>query len=329
MIYAALCAAVYVLVCCSALLLIWRYLIRRFLCRRRGLRRLAESAVVVTGCDSGFGRLIALRLHDLGATVFAGCMQKQSCEALNKDRKKMRAFLCNVCKDEDVAKCLKLVQESGLPFLALVNNAGISAFGWAESLDVRTYQRNMDVNFFGTVRMTRAFLPLLRKDRGRLINMGSIGARMPSAFGSAYLSTKAAMSSYSESVRQEMHRFGVHVSLIEPGFFATGLLAAGAAAGKTDSSASAFALAPSCYPDYADKMARTATPIRLIERLNGLSCEWVNDAVVDSVVNRFPLARYTVGYDARMIRHILVFIPTWIVDVVQTMQDANGKEKRI
>ena len=83
-----------------------------------------------------------------------------------------------------------------------------SAFGWAEMLPLWRYQRNMEVNFFGTVRLTQAFLPMIRASKGRVVNIGSIGARMPSSFGSAYLSTKSAMVSYSECVRQEVKRMG-------------------------------------------------------------------------------------------------------------------------
>lgn len=222
---------------CFAVLMVWRYVVRARFCQRSGLRALAShgsgAAVLVTGCDSGFGRLIALELHRLGATVFAGCLTQSSCNKLSQQcgRARMRTFQLDVTLDADIAAAVKLVEESGLRLAAVVNNAGISAFGWAEALDVKTYMRNMDVNFFGVVRITRAFLPLLRKNTGRLINMGSIGARMPSAFGSAYLSTKAAMCSYSDSVRQEVSRFGVKVSLIEPGFFSTGLLDSGAADG--------------------------------------------------------------------------------------------------
>ena len=68
---------------------------------------------------------------------------------------------------------------------------GISAFGWAEMIPVERYKMNMEVNYFGVVRVSKAFLPLLRASKGRLVNMGSIGGRMASAFGSAYLSTKA------------------------------------------------------------------------------------------------------------------------------------------
>ena len=323
-----------ILVTCWAVMLFWRYVVRRILFRQRGLEQIARSAVVITGCDSGFGRLIALKFEELGATVYAGCLKESSCVELNMNSKNMRAFLCDVRKDRDVANALSLVKKSGLPLAAIINNAGISAFGWAEVLDLKTYQKNMDVNFFGTVRMTRAFLPLLRRDRGRLINMGSIGARMPSAFGSAYLSTKAAMCSYSDCVRQEMHRFGVSVSLIEPGFFSTGLLTSGAAAGGKISCLSSgkkvdfeqntgceAALEGSVYPPYAEKMERTAKPIRQMEWLNGFDCSWVVSAVEDAAVNHFPLATYTVGYDARLIRHCLAFLPAWFIDWAQSMQD--------
>lgn len=332
------------------LLLTWRYVIRRHhYFKQLGLQKLSTGAVVVTGCDSGFGQLIALRLHQLGATVFAGCLSEKSCAELLKTANKMsrvaktqstgtlKPFICNICKDEDVTNALKLVKQSRLPLRALVNNAGISAFGWAEALSVDVYKKNMEVNFFGTVRMTHAFLPMLRRYKGRIINMGSIGAKMPSAFGSAYLATKAAMCSYSECVRQEVYRFGVPVSLIEPGFFATGLLAAGSAAGCVYSAKSAGSKRLSSttsptnitrvdavldeYPCFEQKMKQTAKPIQKMEWLNGRDCSWVVNAVVDAVVNLYPLAQYTVGYDARIIRHLLVYLPSWIVDVFQTLQD--------
>lgn len=298
----------------------WRYIVRARCCRSKGKQRLQSSCVIVTGCDYGFGREIALHLHRMGATVYAGVLSKQSGEKLlapfpksDKAYQRLRPIVMDVTKQQDVDQAVKLVQESGLPVQACVNNAGISAFGWAEELPTSTYERNMNVNFLGAVRMTKAFLPLLRKSKGRLINMGSIGARMPSAFGSAYLSTKAAMSSYNDCVRQEVYRFGVSVCLIEPGFFATELLANGAKAGATNS-------IPSVYPKYEDKMKATQKPIEMMEWLNG-SLDRVTDCVVDGITNRWPLARYTIGYDARLIRHVLSYLPSWVIDIVQTAQD--------
>jgi len=296
-------------------------LVRPF-CRSSSL---AGGIVVVTGCDYGFGRVIALRMHTLGATVFAGCLNREAAtkltSAVTDDKARMRAVVLDVTKQGDVDAVCKAVVEAGLPVRAVINNAGISAFGWAEMLPMKRYEANTQVNYLGTVRVTQAFLPLLRASKGRLVNMGSIGARMPSAFGSAYLSTKAAMVSYSECVRQEVHRFGVTVSLVEPGFFATELLANGSSNGAADSlGATEEALA--AYPSYAKKMEATAEPIRMLETLNGgaKGLDHVTDCCVDAVLSWFPLSRYVVGWDARVINHFLVYVPDWIVDNVQTAQ---------
>ena len=153
-------------------------------------------SVIITGASSGFGRAIALKLHALGAVVFAGCNRQSSVDELAAEfagDTRMLPIKLNVASEDDVAKAVETVSAAGLPLRSLINNAGISAFGWAEVLPVERHAQNVDVNYLGTVRMTRAFLPLLRATKGRLVNMGSIGARMPSAFGSSYLPAKAAM----------------------------------------------------------------------------------------------------------------------------------------
>jgi NAD(P)-dependent dehydrogenase (short-subunit alcohol dehydrogenase family) len=196
--------------------------------------------VVITGASTGFGRAIALKLHSLGAVVYAGCNRQVSVDEIAAEfpgDTRMRPIKLNVAKDDEVAAAVSAVQASGVPLLAVINNAGVSAFGWAEVLPVERHAFNVDVNYVGTVRMTRAFLPMLRENQGRLINMGSIGARMPAAFGSSYLPAKAAMLSYSDCVRQEVFRHGVKVVYIEPGFFETSLLTSARANGATHAAA--------------------------------------------------------------------------------------------
>jgi len=177
----------------------------------------------------------------------------------------------------------------------------------------------MEVNFFGTVRVTKAFLPLIRRSKGRIVSMGSIGARMPSAFGSAYLSTKAAMVSYSECLRQELYRFGVRVCVVEPGFFATKLLKTGSDNGAAES------IVGSTYPSYKEKMKETKKVIEIFEKINGGAdgVEKVVNCCVDAVCNRLPLTRYVVGWDAMLYRHLLCFAPNWAVDWVQTFMDSS------
>ena len=316
------------LACCGAvLILLWRLVIRPML----PAFKLEGSCVVVTGCDYGFGRQIALTFAKEGATVFAGCLSASSGAKLVKlagdgsggaaATGRLIPLVMDVTKDADVDEAVKRVVASGLPLRAVVNNAGISAFGWAEMLPLHRYERNMAVNFVGVVRVTKAFMPLLRASKGRLVNMGSIGARMASAFGSAYLSTKCAMVSYTECVRQEVYRFGVSVATVEPGFFATELLAQGSANGAADSEACTDEVR-AIYPSYEEKMAKTAEPIRLVEKLNGgaRGLDYVTACVLDAARNPCPLSRYTIGWDAHLIRHGLVYVPSWIIDIIQTMQ---------
>ena len=183
------------------------------------------------------------------------------------------------------------------------------------------YEGNMAVNFFGAVRCTKAFLPLIRKNRGRIVNMGSIGAHSPSAFGSSYLSTKAAMVSFSQCVRQEVHRFGVRVSLVEPGFFKTELLVSGGANGAVGA-ATEVDDTTSDYPKYEDKMKATEGAIKASEIGNELLSGGVGgvvDCVVDALTNVHPLARYIVGVDAYILRFVVAYLPAWVIDFAQTM----------
>ena len=92
--------------------------------------------------------------------------------------------------------------------------------------------------------------------------MGSIGGHAPSAFGSAYLSTKAAMMSFSQCLRQEVHRFGVRVSLVEPGFFRTELLKRGASNGATGEASARNGELSVAYGDYAAKMGATTGAVQ-------------------------------------------------------------------
>jgi NAD(P)-dependent dehydrogenase (short-subunit alcohol dehydrogenase family) len=286
--------------------------------------------VFVTGCDTGFGEAIAVHLDKAGAVVFAGCLTKEGAKRLEaKCSDKLVTVVLDVTKDDDVAAALKVVKshESKTKLMAIVNNAGISAFGWAEELPLERYQKNMDVNFFGVVRVCKAFLPTIRANGGRVVNMGSISDRMPSAFGSSYISAKAAMACYSDCLRQEVHRFGVKVCLVEPGFFATALLSSGSANGAQESGpapaaagSSAAARSSSAYPSYEAQMKKSAEPIVQLEKLNGgpKGVLWVARVVEDAIATRFPKAKYVVGYDAMFVIRWLQYLPEVVVDLAQT-----------
>lgn len=307
----------------------------------RDAASLKGQAVLITGCDHGFGAAVALTLAAHGTVVFAGVLNEDSGRRLLERQKQqgaakgapepLRPLVLDVTKDADVAAAVLAVEKSGVPLRGIVNNAAISAFGFAELVPMERFRQNMEVNHLGTIRVCQAFLPVLRARRGRVVNVGSVGGRMPSAFGSAYLSTKAAMMSFSESLRQEVHRFGVRVCLVEPGFFRTELLAHGSQNGATSADAVAKATEKqsesvtgpaAAYPAYAKKMEDTAKPIQLLETLNG-GTEGIGkvvDCVVDALANRQPLPYYVVGYDGFVLRNVVAPVcPAWIVDWAQTL----------
>uniref|UniRef100_V9L2Y1 D-beta-hydroxybutyrate dehydrogenase, mitochondrial-like protein n=1 Tax=Callorhinchus milii TaxID=7868 RepID=V9L2Y1_CALMI len=181
-------------------------------------------AVLVTGCDTGFGHLLAQQLDELGFHVFAGCLSTQGPGAQTLAQtcsSKLRVFKMDVTRDEDVAAAKEYVL-SNLPqkgLWAIVNNAGITAWGEVEWNTLESYQRLVDVNLWGSVRTTKASLPLLRESKGRIVFMSSISATIHSKGTSMYAITKSGIEAFARCLTHEMKRFGVNVSIVQPGNF--------------------------------------------------------------------------------------------------------------
>lgn len=106
---------------------------------------------------------------------------------------------------------------------AVVNNAGISFPGMIEWQTVEEMKRVVDVNVWGMVSVTRAFLPLLRRTKGRVVNIASCLGRVAIRGAAAYCISKFSVQAFSDTLRREMRHFGVTVHIIEPGFFKTNI----------------------------------------------------------------------------------------------------------
>mmetsp|Transcript_47171 Transcript_47171/g.119605 ORF Transcript_47171/g.119605 Transcript_47171/m.119605 type:complete len:315 (-) Transcript_47171:104-1048(-) len=293
--------------------------------RRRWRRMLEEKEVVlVTGCDSGFGlAIVKALLKHTKVSVIAGAVTKQGLKGLEELGSRVKAVEMDVTKDEHVDKVFKDLEASGKPLVGVVNNAGIGVYGWAEALPFQRYEANLQVNLLGVIRVTKKALPFLRKSRGRLVTMGSLGCRCPSAFGSAYIPTKAAVASFQDCVRQEVYRFGIRCSLVEPGFFATGMLHRAAEIGKEACGTANGGEDPAilaAYGSYAEKMKTTEVPVQNVEKLNGgeQGIEWVTGAVLDALTTVLPRTRYLCGYDANLLGRLGYFIPDFAWDLIQT-----------
>ncbi|XP_021495706.1 17-beta-hydroxysteroid dehydrogenase type 2 [Meriones unguiculatus] len=188
-----------------------------------------QKAVLVTGSDSGFGHALAKNLDKLGFTVFAGVLDEAGpgAEELRKTcSERLSVLQMDVTKPEQIkdtlSKVTEKIKDKGL--WAVVNNAGIINFPIdGELIPMTSYRKCMAVNFFGTVEVTKTFLPLLRKSKGRLVNISSTAGRIPFQMMAAYISTKAAITMFSSVMRIELSKWGVKVITIQPGGFKTNI----------------------------------------------------------------------------------------------------------
>ncbi|XP_045674890.1 17-beta-hydroxysteroid dehydrogenase type 2 isoform X1 [Phyllostomus hastatus] len=188
-----------------------------------------QKAVLITGSDSGFGHALSKYLDQLGFTVFAGVLDENGSGA-EQLRRTCSERLCVLQLDvtnpqqikDAYSTVVQKVQNRGL--WAVVNNAGILGLpADGELIPMSQYKQCMAVNFFGAVEVTKAFLPLLRKSKGRLVNISSMGGEIPFSKLASYSSSKAALTMFSAIMRQELSKWEVKVSIIQPGGFKTNI----------------------------------------------------------------------------------------------------------
>jgi len=185
-----------------------------------------NASILITGCDSGFGRMTAIALAKRGYRVFAGCLTETArTEIASLGYPKLKPFQLDVTKREDIDGAALLIEkECPEGLFALVNNAGIQEgylFDWN---DISVIRRVMEVNFFGVVEMTKVLLPSIIKGKGRVVNIASMAGFMPLYGATAYTSSKHAVVGFSKTLKLELQPFGVDVIYICPGFTKTDIV---------------------------------------------------------------------------------------------------------
>ena len=180
---------------------------------------------VVTGASSGIGLETALLLAGSGYTVH-GCSRSPGRleeEAAKRGRAGVKAVEADVDSTASVDGAVGSVLGAEGRIDALVNCAGYAQIGAIEDMTIGEVKRNMETNFFGTVRMTRAVVPAMRaQGGGRIVNVSAVAGRMGFALGSAYVASKFAVEGLTESLRHELRQFGIRVTAVEPGVVRTG-----------------------------------------------------------------------------------------------------------
>ncbi len=175
--------------------------------------------VLITGTSTGIGRAAALHLDQLGFRVFAGVRKISDGDALcAAASERLTPIIMDVTDAQSIAdariQVSRSVGDAGLA--GLVNNAGIALALPLEFTPLDELRRLFDVNVFGLVAVTQAFLPLIRQARGRIVNIGSLMQVTVCPFFGAYAASKLAVGGFNTALRMEMRPFGVQVSLVLP-----------------------------------------------------------------------------------------------------------------
>jgi len=174
--------------------------------------------ILVTGGNSGIGRAVTAMLAARGHLVYATARRESGLRALehlpNVDPIKL-----DVTKPVTIEKAVEAVNKRGRGLYGLVNNAGTGVAWPLQALDVEDMISDFDVNVFGVHRVTKAMLPFLVKSKGRVVNVTSIAGLATSKYLGAYCMTKHALEAYSETLARWLKKYGVRVSVVEPGTY--------------------------------------------------------------------------------------------------------------
>ncbi|XP_035483646.2 11-beta-hydroxysteroid dehydrogenase type 2 [Scophthalmus maximus] len=273
------------------------------------------KAVFITGCDSGFGKASAKRLDALGFEVFATVLDVSGDGARELQRScsgRLTLLQVDITEPQQVQQALLHTKARlGLRGLwALVNNAGVCVnFGDAELSLMSNFRGCMEVNFFGTLSVTRSFLPLLRQAKGRIITISSPAGDQPFPCLAAYGASKAALNLFVETLRHELEPWGVRVSTILPSSYKTGQ-SSNHAYWEQQHKQLLQGLPPALLEDYGeDYVTETKELFQSYASHANPDLTPVVDAIVTALLSPQPQVRYFAGPGVGLMYFIQRFCP--------------------
>src|SRR5215211_58691 len=270
-------------------------------------------AVVVTGASSGIGRASAMKLTRSGFRVFAGVRKEEDADVLREAAPagRLTPLFIDVTDEHLVAAAATTVEEAvGDEGIAgLVNNSGIGEAGPLEYVPLEEFRRQFEVNVFGHLAVTQAFLALRRAATGRIVNIGSVGGRITMPFGGTLSAPRRALVAVNDALRMELYPWSIHVALIEGGSISTRAVDKLEAAAE-DTIEGLPAAGRARYTDsYRTAVARAVARTRA-----GSPPEVVAEAVLRALTEPIPKTRYPVGAHARVLLVLSEVLPERLLD---------------
>jgi NAD(P)-dependent dehydrogenase (short-subunit alcohol dehydrogenase family) len=248
--------------------------------------------VLVTGANGGVGSALTDALADAGWRVFAAVRSQEAADALER-RDGVAAIYLDVTDDDSIRLAAETVAadvgDAGLG--GLVNNAGTIVQGPLELVPVPALRRQFEVNVIGQLAVTQAFLPLLRRGHGTIVNMGAATGRVTVPMLGPISASKTALESLTDALRMELKHQGIGVTIIEPGAMETPIFEKATASGAADG----YAGTPETQRIYA-KALEAARAMMANQKTSPV--DGVVRTIVKALSSENPDPRYVVGRDA-------------------------------
>jgi NAD(P)-dependent dehydrogenase (short-subunit alcohol dehydrogenase family) len=285
-----------------------------------------QKSAVITGASSGIGRSCVERMSRAGWQVFAGVRREADRENLRREfAANVWPVLMNVENEASIAAGAADIERqlSGRGLDGLVNVAGIGMLRPVEYATMQDLRKIFDVNFFGQVAIIQAFLRLLRKKCGRIVNITTVGVNIAIPFGGLLNASKSAFAKLSDTLRLEMRSFGVRVIAIEPGSIST------PAVDKTlgDLEKVILSLPAEAQALYGASIRKIGRRGYAMEK-NGSSSDVVAAAVHHALTSSRPRIRYRVGKHAKLAATLPKILPERLMDAIlhRMLGSSDGPE---
>ena len=179
-----------------------------------------SKVCVITGGTSGIGKCTAQAMLEKGYTIYELSRRAQGIEGLHH-------IVADVTDEQTLTAAINEILQREDHIDVVINNAGFGISGAVEFTKTGDAQHQLDVNFFGMLRMNRQVLPIMRKQGyGRIVNLSSVAGAIAIPFQTYYSASKAAINSYTMALANEVKPFGIQVCCVQPGDIRTGFTAA-------------------------------------------------------------------------------------------------------
>jgi short-subunit dehydrogenase len=261
-----------------------------------------QKVALVTGASSGIGAATARRLHAAGYLVCAGARRVERMQQLDEAGIRVRPL--DVTNDSSMTGVIDEIISDNGRIDVLVNNAGYGSYGSVEDVPLAEARYQLEVNLVGLARLTQLVLPHMRATgTGKIVNVSSMGGHFGEPLGAWYHASKFAVEGFSDSLRLELHEFGIDVIVIEPGAIRTEWGGGAVESAERYSGSSVYA-----------PQVRAMRALYSHAERRGSQPEIVADVILKAINADRPRARYAVPFTAKAIIAAMNLVPDRLMD---------------